>query len=178
MVRVSDRQDDVLNNIDIALDGELDDFTVSGDAMRWNPDGEEHCTCTVAEPCDQHIPYPPDSLAADLARLSDATRELGRAIAEQFAPITSAVSGAIELERRLDLLETIVPDSDERTDYWNAAEGNLDRAIELASSGVPPVVTEPRRSEVPALPARPFRLPRIRITRVREAQTQPEEADT
>jgi hypothetical protein len=174
---VSDRQKEVLSSIDAALDGALDDWSVSGDAMRWNPDGEEPCTCTIAEPCGQHIPYRPDSFAADLARLGDATREIGRAIAEQFAPIASAVSGAIELERRLDLLEIIVPDSDERTAYWNAAEGNLDRAIELASSGVPPVVPDPRRSEVPALPARPFRLPRIRITPIREAQTQPEEAD-
>lgn len=177
---MSDRQEEVLNSIDMMLDAALDDLTVSGDAMRWNPEGEEPCTCTVGEPCDQHIPYPPDSLAADLARLGEATREIGLAIAEQFAPVTDAVNAAIELERRLDQLEAIVPDSDERAAYWRAAEGNLDRAIELAASGVPPAIPDTQPSEVPVLPRRPFRLPRIklRIVPVREEQASESEADS
>jgi hypothetical protein len=134
---VSDRQNDVLNAIDTALDGALDDLTVSGDAMRWNPDGEEPCTCTVAEPCGQHIPLPPDSFAADMQRLSDAFRELGRTVRDEFAR-------ALGIERRFDELTVIVPDQTERDAYLEAADGNIDRAIELAAFGIPPALAKER----------------------------------
>jgi len=38
---VSDRQEEVLNSIDMMLDAADEDWTVSGDAMRWMPADEE-----------------------------------------------------------------------------------------------------------------------------------------
>jgi hypothetical protein len=146
--------DAVLNRIDDLLDGVDDDFEVSGDAMRWAPpDGEpdEPCTCTVAEPCDQHIPLPPDSFAAEIARI-------GESLAE-------AIGAALELERRLDTLAAIVPDQDERDLYWAAAGGDLDRAIELAQSGFKPEAPEPKPSQpIGSVPA----FPRIRLRAVHD----------
>lgn len=134
---MSDRQQEILNAIDTALDGSLDDLTVSDDAVRWNPDGEEPCTCTVAEPCDQHMPYPPDSFAADLQRLSDAFREMGRTIRDEFAR-------ALGIERHFDELAVIVPDQTERDAYLEAADGNIDRAIQLAAFGIPTALAKER----------------------------------
>jgi hypothetical protein len=39
---MSDRQQEVLNAIDLALDGCDEDWTVSGDAMRWQPAEARH----------------------------------------------------------------------------------------------------------------------------------------
>lgn len=41
---MTDRMDDVLASIDAALDGADDDWTVSGDAMRWAPPEAERET--------------------------------------------------------------------------------------------------------------------------------------
>lgn len=124
--------------------GRIDDLLAGADwegtdAMRWAPPEQ-------ALPEEPEIPPPPDSLAADLARIGNATREMGRIIAAQVAPITNAIGAALELEHRLDLLQALVPDDTERAAYWTAARGNLDRAIELAQTGEPlpePTVTEP-----------------------------------
>lgn len=146
---MSDRQNHVL----AAIDGALDDWTVSGDAMRWQPPEQRG---------PEEDPGPvPDSLIADLARLSEATRAMGRAIAEPFMGIARAVNAALELERRMDTLEAIVSDETERAAYWNAAGGNLDRAIELAQSGVPVEVQAPVQSVPQETTMRP--IPRLNI---------------
>lgn len=130
--------------------GRIDDLLAGADwegtdAMHWAPPEQPL-------PKEPEIPLPPDSLAADLARIGNATREMGRIIAAQFAPITDAIGAALELERRLDLLQALVPDDTERAAYWTAARGNLDRAIELAQTGEPlpePPVTEPTPAPLP-----------------------------
>jgi hypothetical protein len=144
--------DAVLNRIDEALDGADEDWTVSGDAMRWAPpDGDPHepCTCTVAEPCDQHCMEPSESLAAELASLGEAFNGFVDRLAQPFNDLTRAINASLELERRLDTLAAIVPDQNERDLYWAAAGGDLDQAIELAQSGFKPEAPQP----IPSQPA-------------------------
>lgn len=137
---MSDKTTNVLRAIDDALDGADEDWNISGDAMRWAPPETpaDPCTCTMAEPCDQHLPYPPDSLAADVARLNEAARELGNQLARPFLTFARVVDAALERHQHARALEVIVPEDTERAAYIEACDGVLSLAIEYASFGIPP----------------------------------------
>jgi hypothetical protein len=126
--------------------GPTDGRTINEDVNAWFAD--------TADASDDEGPFewPPDSLGADLQRLSEATRELGRAISEPFARITSAISADLDRAENMRTLEVVVPDENERTAYLDACEGSPGIALEYASFGVPAVhVRDLRETGVTAM---------------------------
>ena len=101
---MSDRQQEVLNAIDATLSGYTDYDDISHDAMRWSPrELETSCTCTVSQPCEQHVPYPADSFAAALTRFTEVTSMS----VEEFTRLADAARSLPVDARRLHLNRTV-----------------------------------------------------------------------
>lgn len=152
---MSDRMDDVLAAIDETLAGADDDWTVSGDAMRWTPPEQQE----ASDKSPTRVSWSPDvdnqaaptaaelgtgidltDQIADAAASTDGTRTATYRMTIDLRPLQQSINYMVSQMQEVGdqrTLRTVVTDEAERGMYLDACDGSASLAIDYASHGIP-----------------------------------------
>ena len=108
---------------------ETNGHTINDEANAW-----------IAATGEAPVECPPDSLGADLQRLSEFAQAMAHAFPGPFNQLTNAIAAGLERAENMRTLEVVVPDPGERTAYLDACDNDPSIAIEYAQVGIPPAM--------------------------------------